>query len=503
MIEQGLGHEVPPPDRRRDGPVRAPLRLRRDTRRRAGTAARPRSGHRARSCASSATTTPASTPSPRPRRSSTGGHDVPSVIPPAPDARRPVLLGRVAEGRLVFQRCADVRHGAPPAGTDVRRVPIARVGHAGVDRPGHRVHLDRVAPPDRARRRAARRRPGGARRGHPLRRRTCSTSSSRRRAQRAWRSSCASRTIDGVLLPSSAPSDRGGSVMAALARHRDHRRHRPDRVLQGLGAQRAAARGRGGRAAIADAGLTPADIDGMVTFTIDTQRRARAHALPRHPGAAVTGRARRGGGGGAYTTVQHASLAVASGAANAVLVYRAFNERSGRRFGQPNSSTASRRRAGTGTCRSASTRRPRCTRSGSSATCTSYGVTNEDFGRYTVVAREHAATNPNAWFYERPITLDDHQAVALDRRADPAHARLLPGERRRRRARRHHAPTAPATCRTAPVRIAAVADGHLARRQRDVQLLPRRPRRVPGGRVPRRGSSTRRPGSRPTTSTWR
>jgi acetyl-CoA acetyltransferase len=39
-----------------------------------------------------------------------------------------------------------------------------------------------------------------------------------------------------------------------------------------------------------------------------------------------------------------------------------------------------------------------------------YGVTNEDLGRYTVVARKHAATNPNAWFYERPITLEDHQA---------------------------------------------------------------------------------------------
>src|SRR6202035_1694869 len=28
---------------------------------------------------------------------------------------------------------------------------------------------------------------------------------------------------------------------------------------------------------------------------------------------------------------------------------------------------------------------------------------------YTVVARKHAATNPNAWFYQRPITLEDHQ----------------------------------------------------------------------------------------------
>src|SRR5437899_1477123 len=38
-----------------------------------------------------------------------------------------------------------------------------------------------------------------------------------------------------------------------------------------------------------------------------------------------------------------------------------------------------------------------------------YGVTNEDFGRYSVVARTHAANNPYAYFANRPITLDDHQ----------------------------------------------------------------------------------------------
>ena len=38
-----------------------------------------------------------------------------------------------------------------------------------------------------------------------------------------------------------------------------------------------------------------------------------------------------------------------------------------------------------------------------------YGVTNEDFGRIAVVDRKHAATNPDAWFYQRPITLEDHQ----------------------------------------------------------------------------------------------
>ena len=39
-----------------------------------------------------------------------------------------------------------------------------------------------------------------------------------------------------------------------------------------------------------------------------------------------------------------------------------------------------------------------------------YGVTNEDFGRISVVDRKHAATNPDAWFYQRPITLEDHQS---------------------------------------------------------------------------------------------
>ena len=38
-----------------------------------------------------------------------------------------------------------------------------------------------------------------------------------------------------------------------------------------------------------------------------------------------------------------------------------------------------------------------------------YGATSEDFGRVAVVARKHAANNPAAWFYERPITLEDHQ----------------------------------------------------------------------------------------------
>src|SRR5690606_27005921 len=39
-----------------------------------------------------------------------------------------------------------------------------------------------------------------------------------------------------------------------------------------------------------------------------------------------------------------------------------------------------------------------------------YGATSEDFGRVSVVDRKHAATNPAAWFYGKPITLEEHQA---------------------------------------------------------------------------------------------
>jgi len=39
-----------------------------------------------------------------------------------------------------------------------------------------------------------------------------------------------------------------------------------------------------------------------------------------------------------------------------------------------------------------------------------YGATSEDFGRVSVADRKHAATNPKAFFYGKPITLEEHQA---------------------------------------------------------------------------------------------
>lgn len=38
-----------------------------------------------------------------------------------------------------------------------------------------------------------------------------------------------------------------------------------------------------------------------------------------------------------------------------------------------------------------------------------YGATSADFGVVSVADRKHAATNPKAHFYGKPITIEDHQ----------------------------------------------------------------------------------------------
>lgn len=160
-------------------------------------------------------------------------------------------------------------------------------------------------------------------------------------------------------------------------------------------------------AAIRDAGLEPRHIDGMVTFTLDNNDELavmRTLGIPEIRFAART----RGGGGGACATVQLAAAAVESGQADAVLVYRAFNERSQHRFGQPvqqSPDPAWNFALPFGLDTPAKVY---------ALTFQNYmhefGLTNADFGSYTVVARDWASTNPAAQFFNRPITLDDHQS---------------------------------------------------------------------------------------------
>lgn len=164
-------------------------------------------------------------------------------------------------------------------------------------------------------------------------------------------------------------------------------------------------------AAIRDAGLKPSDIDGMVTFTMDFNDELELQRSLAIPGLNFTGRTPFGGSG-ANATVQMAAAAVGSGAAQAVLIYRAFNERSERRFGTPESH-AGFGMAGKKVDFHYSLGFNTAAKSYAmdfQSYARRYGTTSEDLGRYVVQAREWASTNPRAAYYGKPLTLEEHQA---------------------------------------------------------------------------------------------
>jgi acetyl-CoA acetyltransferase len=167
-------------------------------------------------------------------------------------------------------------------------------------------------------------------------------------------------------------------------------------------------------AALADAGLTVADVDGLISYTIDPVEETELVRALGIPEIAFSSRVPYGGGG-SQGVVLHAAAAVASGAARTVVAYRAIKARSGARFGAATTAI-----------------RPTSAHSGSTAMQWSmpfgvmtpaswmslnavrymhrFGVTSADFGRAVVQMRAYAATNPNAHFFGHPITLEDHQA---------------------------------------------------------------------------------------------
>jgi acetyl-CoA acetyltransferase len=167
------------------------------------------------------------------------------------------------------------------------------------------------------------------------------------------------------------------------------------------------------RAALADAGLAPGDVDGLVTFSMDNNAEIAVAREVGIPSLTFFSRIQYGGGA-ACATVQQAVLAVLSGAADVVVCYRAFNERSGHRFGQVSSGLATTPTSA-GVDAGWSYPMGLSTPAGDVAMIArrymhQYGATSEDFGRVAVADRRHAATNPHAFFYGKPITLEEHQA---------------------------------------------------------------------------------------------
>lgn len=166
-------------------------------------------------------------------------------------------------------------------------------------------------------------------------------------------------------------------------------------------------------AALKDAGIDPSEVDGFSSYSVDK--------VPEYEIARLLGCKEVNffsqvphGGGAACGPLLHAAMAVATGVAKTVVVYRAMNERSWYRFGTGSygfSDSPIFQHVNYGWYMPHGFHTP----AGwigmfAQRYMHEYGATTEDFGLISVAARDFAATNPNAFFYEQPITLEDHKA---------------------------------------------------------------------------------------------
>jgi len=168
------------------------------------------------------------------------------------------------------------------------------------------------------------------------------------------------------------------------------------------------------RAAIRDAGLKPSDVDGMTTFTLDTSDDIE---IARSVGIGeLTFFSRTPHGGGAALGIVHqAALAVATGAAEVVVCYRALNGRSGQRYSQGVAGDIV-----TSDLIHWSWYMPFGLMTPASWVAMftqrymhETGCKSSDLAQVAVSTRKHAVNNPNAFFYRKPLTFEEHQSSRM------------------------------------------------------------------------------------------
>jgi acetyl-CoA acetyltransferase len=167
-------------------------------------------------------------------------------------------------------------------------------------------------------------------------------------------------------------------------------------------------------AAIADAGLEPGDIDGIVRCDFDV---VTHNDLANSLGITdLTFWGSNGPGGSAPSAmVGQAVGALMSGQARNVLVYRSMNGRSGFRLGKGRLQAASGPIGGNGTYEEFFVPYGLVSPGQMWAMLArrhmhEYGTTEDQLGAIAIACRDRANANPNAQMSDRPLTMDDYHA---------------------------------------------------------------------------------------------
>ena len=184
--------------------------------------------------------------------------------------------------------------------------------------------------------------------------------------------------------------------------------------------------------AVADAGLSMDDVDGLASFAEDRNEAIFLAAELGLPALRFGNMVWMPGGGGGCAAVSNAAMAVETGQAEVVVVYRSLCQGQFFRFGNAGISTEAPAEAPVPSLQQASSlllasmgfAMPYGLLMAAAAYALPtrrhmhlYGTTSEQLGLLAVTFREHASRNPRAVMGGRPLTLEDHQASPMI--ADP------------------------------------------------------------------------------------
>jgi acetyl-CoA acetyltransferase len=163
------------------------------------------------------------------------------------------------------------------------------------------------------------------------------------------------------------------------------------------------------RNALTDAGLTPADVDGVATFGLNDTAIAMNVANAIGIDDLQWGIDLFGGGNSVLSMVSLAADAVRAGTASTVVLYRAFNGRSAQRLGDAAETIGAANPDARFTGPQGYIVPPQFMAMWAKRHQHVYGSTCEDLGQIAITQRGHASANPHA-IAQKPLRMDDYLA---------------------------------------------------------------------------------------------